>query len=204
MKIKFCGVRRAQDIEYVNEFTPDYVGFVFAKSKRQVDLEKVKFLKKNLNSKIKTVGVFVNEPLGSLIRISDILDVVQLHGDEDERYIKTVMQKLPNKEIWKAVRLKHKKDLELAQIFDVHKLLIDSFSADAYGGTGKSADWNLIREANVQKPFFLAGGLNVDNIKAAVEATNPYGVDISGGIETDGAKDRGKMKQITEIIRGVI
>lgn len=203
MKIKLCGIRRALDIEYVNEFLPDYIGFVFAESRRQVNFHQAKSLYNILNKSIKSVGVFVNAPLDSVLEATEILDVIQLHGDEDNSYIEALRAKT-DKEIWRAVRASTLNDIINAQGLNADMLLIDSFSANAYGGTGKTADWDLISNAGISRPYFLAGGLTCENVSDAVKKLSPYGIDISGGIETDGSKDRAKIQKIMKILRGEI
>lgn len=201
MKIKLCGIRRDEDVQYANEFLPDYIGFVFAESKRRITPRQAEILKSRLNIKIKTVGVFVNEPLSAMERYKNAVDIIQLHGDEDESYILKLKEIFPKKEIWRAVRVRTAEDILSAEQLSADKLLLDSFSKDAYGGTGKTADWSVIKNTVIKKPFFLAGGLNADNIEQAVSEVNPFGVDISGGIETNGFKDRGKISEIISIIR---
>lgn len=197
MKLKLCGIRRAEDISYVNAFPPDYIGFVFAKSKRQVSAEQAAALSKGLRAGIQTVGVFVNEPIEHLLQIAERarLDVLQLHGDEDAAYIETLRQRT-KRPIWKAVHVTDAESIRRSEQLPVDLLLLDSFSPTAYGGSGKVANWPAIREANPQKPFFLAGGLTAENLFEAVEAVHPAGVDLSGGIETGGCKDREKIRAV--------
>ncbi len=204
MIVKLCGIRRPEDIDYVNEYRPDYIGFVFAKSKRQVTAEYAAQLKAKLSPEIKAVGVFVNSTIEEVAQIQKIagLDVIQLHGDEDNSYL----QKLKNVvkcSIWKAVRVKSSADIENADKLGADLLLLDAFSEDSYGGTGKTVDCNLINNAVFKTPFLLAGGLDCDNVKNAVKTVSPDGVDISGGIETDGFKDENKIKKFIENVRSV-
>ncbi len=203
MKIKFCGIRRTLDIEYMNEFLPDYIGFVFAESKRRVSPNEAQMLIEKLDKKIKTVGVFVNEDVASLIETALLLklDVVQLHGDENSEYLSIVRERLPNCEIWKAVRVTDVESIQNAERLDVDMLLLDSFSKNEYGGTGEMADWELIKRAKLTKPYFLAGGLNAGNIKEALGVVSPFGLDISSGIETDGLKDYLKIKEIMMLLK---
>jgi len=202
MKIKLCGIRRPDDIEYVNEFLPDYIGFVFAKSKRQVSLETAVKLESNLDSRIKKVGVFVNSPIDEVYQICSTakLDVVQLHGDETPEYLQILKNKVQCK-VWRAVRVKNAEDIISADKIGADLLLLDSFSSSAYGGTGKTANWDIINSIDIKTPFFLAGGLNYDNIPDAVNAVKPLGIDISGGIETNGFKNREKIKKIMKLLR---
>lgn len=204
MKIKFCGIRRPEDIAFLNEFRPDYAGFVFAGQKRRVSPKTAASLAEKLNHEIGKVGVFVNEPPESIARTAHLagLNVVQLHGDETACEVEALRKLLPGIEIWKAVRVRDRESIPAALGLGADLLLLDSFSKDEYGGTGKTADFSLIREANLKEPFFLAGGLNSDNLENSVRELSPYGVDISSGIETDGVKDRRKIEQIMRILRG--
>lgn len=196
-KIKICGLTREEDIQAVNEYLPDYIGFVFAKSKRQLHLEKAKYLKGMLSKEIQSVGVFVNEPLENLIRYEKekVIDMIQLHGDEDEEYILALKAKvkLP---IIKAVRVKKAEDL--TQCFDVDFLLFDKYLEGAYGGGGERFDWQIIGEAGMR--YFLAGGVNIDNIHEALQK-RPYAIDISSGAETNGVKDAEKIRDIIRKVR---
>ena len=206
MKGKLCGLRRMEDIRYVNEFKPDYVGFVFAQSRRQVTPVQAAALRKALDASIQAVGVFVNEAPETVARIArDVsLNAVQLHGDEEAAYIARLRALLPTgTSLWKAVRVQTESDLQRAQSYGADLVLFDAFSKDAYGGTGKTADWSLFGRVSPSRPFFLAGGLHAGNLQEAVRRVHPDGVDLSGGIETDGVKDREKIKQILSIIRGV-
>lgn len=201
MKLKICGIRRLEDISYLNKTPPDYIGFVFAKSRRQVTPEEAATLTSHLNAQVKTVGVFVNESIPVVLQAAQTagLSVLQLHGDETEEYIRTLRSQT-NCEIWKAVRVNNLQSLANAEKLPVDVLLLDAFSPNAYGGTGKTADWSLIQKAKLQKPFFLAGGLTAENLPEAIACTHPAGIDLSGGVETNGVKDREKIKRVVEMI----
>lgn len=205
MKVKLCGMRRPEDISYVNEFCPDYVGFVFAESKRRVNMEQARMLISALQPEIRSVGVFVNESQDRMLEIAEAvrLDVIQLHGDEDYRYIKELRSKtsLP---VWKAVRVNTAFDIVKADALPVDALLLDSFTPGVYGGSGRTANWEIIKKAARRKPIFLAGGLREDNLQEAIRQVRPYGVDLSGGIETDGVKDREKIKAVKERIQAAV
>ena len=203
MKIKMCGLRRPDDIIYANECLPDYIGFVFAESRRKVSGREAKKLGEQLDPLVKKVGVFVNEPLRSLISISEEagLDIIQLHGDEGEEYIKEVKHET-GKELWKAVRVRMVKDIQEAQRLPADKLLLDSFSEESYGGTGKVMDFAVLDQADIRKPYFIAGGLTVENLPEILKKAEPYGIDISSGIETEGVKDREKMLKVIQCVRG--
>lgn len=201
ISVKFCGMRRPQDIEYANECRPDYVGFILSDGfKRTVSKEDFLALEKGLDKNIKKVGVFVNERPRNILELAEHLDVIQLHGDEDHSTV-FYYSDVTNCEIWKAVRAKSPKDIERYSWNHIDKLLIDSFSEDSVGGTGKRIDTEIVKSAKIEKPFFIAGGITAENIAEIVRNTKPYGVDISSGIETDGYKDLNKMKKIMQILR---
>lgn len=206
MKVKMCGMRRVEDIAYANEVRPDAIGYIFfPKSKRYVTGEQAKELDQKLDQNILSVGVFVNETIDTVAEIAKEvpLDVIQLHGDEDEAYIEQLKQQT-DKQIWKAVRVKETNDIKQAEKLPVEKLLLDTFTEekDMYGGTGKVMNYDLIPKEGISKPFFIAGGLHSKNIKEITEKVHPYGIDISSGIETDGYKDLTKMKEIMHITGG--
>ena len=202
IKLKLCGMRRRQDIDYVNEYRPDYVGFILSDGfGRSIGLGTFCELASGLDKGIKRVGVFVNEPMANLLKyFPEELDVFQLHGDEDERYIRQLRENIPEScEIWKAVRVRSAADIERWNGSYADKLLLDAFQEGAVGGTGKTADWSVITAANIQKPFFAAGGINAGNFTEAAITLDPYGIDLSGGIETNGVKDKAKIAEITEL-----
>ena len=203
MKIKFCGIKREEDIAYLNEFLPDYAGFVFAGQKRRVSKQRAADLTALLDSRVKKVGVFVNESPQEIVETVHAagLDVVQLHGDETADDVRRLRQLLPGIKFWKAVRVKNAESIANALTVGADLLLLDSFAPGVYGGTGKTANLKVIRSANLTVPFFLAGGLNCNNLANILEQIAPYGVDISSGIETNGVKDRDKMKKMMEIVR---
>lgn len=177
----------------MNECLPDYAGFVFAKSRRQVTVEQAGELSALLRPKIVPVGVFVNEEVEKVAQLlnEQIIQVAQLHGDETEDYICRLKELARNAKIIKAVRVKAAEDILQNQTTAADYLLFDTFSAREYGGTGKTFDWSLIRQ--VSKPFFLAGGINAENVKDAIRQVRPYAIDASSAVETDGFKDREKI-----------
>lgn len=197
-KIKICGLFRDYDIDYVNEAMPDFIGFVFAKSRRQVSMEWAETMRPKLRLEITPVGVFVNESLPKVAKLlnDSIIEIAQLHGAENENYIQE-LKALTNKPIIKAVRVLSQEDIERAQHTVADFLLLDNGT----GGTGESFDWSLV--SKVKKPFFLAGGLNAGNIEQAIAATSPYAVDLSSGVEIDGIKDREKILEIVRRMRNV-
>ena len=198
-KIKICGLKRLDDIEIVNKYKPDYIGFVFADSKRKVSSDLAFKMKKNLDSSIKSVGVFVDEDIDVIIKLYDegIIDIAQLHGLENEEYIKKLKQKSNYKlEIINAIEMSDEKDL-----LGYENSLADYLLLDSGKGSGKTFDWRLIRK-DLKKEFFLAGGLNSKNISKAIEEFNPYAVDLSSSVETDGYKDELKIKEVMEEVDG--
>lgn len=195
-KIKLCGLSRKCDIEWANALKPEYIGFVFwSKSKRNVPPEKAKELKDLLSPDIKAVGVFVDEPIENVAELlnDNIIDIAQLHGGEDEEYIKK-LRALSGKPIIKAFLLKSESDAERAEKSAADYILVDSGT-----GTGKSFDWELLK--NISRPYFLAGGLCCENISQAITALDPYAVDVSSGIETNGCKDKNKMAAFVAAVR---
>ena len=201
MRIKFCGIRHECDIDYINEFSPDYIGFIFAPSKRMITPRDAGLLNQRRKKSISSVGVFVNTSVKDVLTAVSIsgMDIIQLHGDEDEQYI-WELRKHTDREIWKAVRIKKQDDIIKAQKLGADKLLLDSFSETAYGGTGVCADWSIIKNTDINVPFFVAGGINESNILSAINELHPYGIDISGGIESNGTKDREKIKNIIKLL----
>ena len=189
-KIKLCGMTRPEDIAAVNEIKPDYIGFVlWEPSKRYASKEKAAELKSMLDPDIKAVGVFVNEAPETVAAIANegIIDVIQLHGDEDGDYISR-LRELTGKPVIQAIRIVTEADITKAENSPADRILLDSGK-----GGGKTIDWDLA--AKIKRPYFLAGGLTTDNVGAAVEKLHPYAVDVSSGIETDGHKDLEKMRQ---------
>lgn len=201
-KIKICGLKRECDIDYVNAVHPDYIGFVFAGEKRRVTVRQAAQLRKRLDTAIVPVGVFVNEEIDVILQALDeqAIDMVQLHGNEDNVYIERLRQytQIP---FIKAVSVKCTEDIVRAQEYIVEYLLLDQ----GKGGTGKTFDWSLINESfgvnRPLKPFFLAGGITPENVKQAMEQVHPYALDVSSGVETDGFKDEKKIQKIVQMIR---
>ena len=193
VNIKICGLSRAEDISAVNEALPDYIGFVFAPSRRRVDENTAVMLKEQLDPRIKAVGVFVNQDISFIAGLKEIIDIAQLHGDEDSDYVKRVREHLP---VIKAVSVGN----TLPTLPDgADYLLFDTLSQQR-GGTGMAFDWGLLREYN-GAPYFLAGGLTVQNVLKAVKALNPFCVDVSSGVETNGVKDAGKIHKFVRSVR---
>ena len=226
-KVKMCGISKVETIPAIVEANPDYMGLVFAPSKRQVTVEQAKTLVEELykqnvvgnNSEaeqtepvtsldtassetIKTVGVFVNETVENLLKIAEEvkLDVIQLHGDEDESFIQ-ILKEQSNVEVWKAVQVRSAADAEKWIDSSADMLLFDAYHKDERGGTGEVFDWSSLDE--FERPFMLAGGIDSTNVARATRTVRPYGLDISSGIETNGVKDNEKMKAFTNIVRTI-
>lgn len=195
--IKLCGLYRDIDIEYANIVNPDFIGFVFAKSKRQVSKEKAIELKSKLNKEIKSVGVFVDSPNKEIIDIynSKAINMIQLHGNETEDDI-LYLKAHTNAIIIKAVIIE-----------DINSLLpwiessADFLLFDSGKGSGNIFNWEYIK--SIKRPYFLGGGINIENVIDAIKYLSPYAIDTSSGIETNGVKDLFKMKNITNIIRNI-
>ena len=257
LKVKMCGISKVETIPAVVEAKPDYMGLVFAPSKRQVTVDQAKTLVEELHKQygnrysreevqcsndvvqdgavigavqegtatgdahegtltstenasptlihqeaIKTVGVFVNETLENLVTIATEvnLDVVQLHGDEDEAFIQSLKERT-NVEVWKAVQIRSATDAEAWIDSSADMLLFDAYHKDERGGTGEVFDWSCLDE--FERPFMLAGGIDGTNVARAIRTVRPYGIDISSGIETEGVKDDKKIKAFTNIVRTI-
>lgn len=193
--IKICGLSRQTDIDYVNEAKPDFIGFVFAESKRQVTLEAAQEMRNRLDLSITPVGVFVNTSIEEIEYFYNkgVIKIVQLHGQEDETYIINLKQRC-NVQVIKAIRVDSTDDIIKWQNSSADFLLLDNGT----GGTGKTFDWGLIPKST--KPYFLAGGINKNNIDSALNL-RPYCIDVSSGAETDGLKDKEKILHLVRKVR---
>ncbi|MCH5340865.1 MAG: phosphoribosylanthranilate isomerase [Acetatifactor sp.] len=195
-KIKLCGMFRPEDIGYVNEVQPDYVGFVLAEGfRRRILKEQAADFRKALDQAIPAVGVFVNNSCEEVISFlqEDIIQLAQLHGNETEEDIQYI-QAVTGKPVMKAVKVTSRYDVEAWLDSSADYLLFD-------GGTGSGVafDWSVL--ADIDRDFFLAGGLNAGNLMTAVERIHPYAVDLSSGVETDGVKDLKKMREVVKLVR---
>ena len=196
-KIKFCGLSSIQDIEASNLLLPDYIGFVFApQSRRYVTLDGAEKLKTRLAPRIRVTGVFVNEKPEIMARLANeaVIHMIQLHGQETEQTIKT-LRSLTAAPILQAFAVRTEDDLIRANASSADYILLDSGA-----GTGTAFDWALIRN-RLCRPFFLAGGLDPENVSEAIHTLSPYGVDVSSGIETEGKKDINKMAAFAAAVR---
>lgn len=194
VKLKICGVKRLEDIRLINKYKPDFVGFVFSDSARKISKVESKILKENLDPQIKTVGVFVDYDVDEIVKLfdQDIIDIAQLHGNESQEYIDVLKERTDNElVIIKAVEIRVEDDLNNLD-YDCDFLLLDSGK-----GSGKTFPWHLFNQ-KIKKDFFLAGGINKDNIDGAIEKFHPYAIDISSGVEKDGFKDEKLIKEIME------
>ena len=198
-KIKICGLRRPQDILIANRYKPDFAGFIidFPKSHRSISGQEVKNLRQNLDHGIPAVGVFVDQPVQKVIDLltDGTIDIAQLHGKESPEYINEV-QKSTGKKVIKAFEVKTSEDIERALESPADYLLLDQGK-----GGGETFDWSLITE-KIDRPWFLAGGLTVDNLQQAIDTVHPWGLDISSGVESNGVKDEEKVKEVVSIVSG--
>lgn len=198
VKIKICGLKRLEDVEIVNRYNPDFIGFVFADSKRKVSHDLARKLKDYLNSNIISVGVFVDASKDEILSLFNegIIEIAQLHGNENEEYIIDIKERTNNElKIINAIEMSQDTDL---LVYD--NSLADYLLLDSGKGSGKTFDWQLIRN-NLKKDFFLAGGLNSENVVEAIDEFDPYAIDLSSSLETDGFKDELKIKEIIEVIK---
>ena len=217
-KVKMCGISKVETIPAIVDAKPDYMGLVFAPSKRQVTVDQAKILVEELNrgyakkygsdtehdknDTIKTVGVFVNETIDNLVTIANEanLDAVQLHGDEDEAFIQSLKERT-NVEVWKAIQIRSAADAEAWIDSSADMLLFDAYHKDERGGTGEVFDWSSLDA--FERPFMLAGGIDSTNVARAIRTVRPYGIDISSGIETNGVKDDEKITAFTKIVKSI-
>lgn len=204
MKIKICGLSRLADIECVNKLQPDFIGFVFfPKSKRAVTMAQAAELKNKLTPQIKAVGVFVNEKIEFILKLAQdgIIDAVQLHGDENAAYCRSLKEQLALPVI-KAVRVKGETSLLGLEKYPADYFLLDTYAPGVYGGTGKRWRMQPEWEKHICKPYFLAGGLNADNVAEITAKTNAFAVDVSGGVEINDIKNSEKIAAFIAQVRG--
>lgn len=197
-KIKICGLRRPEDIAYVNEAKPDFAGFIIdvPKSRRNVPQEKVRELTALLSPEILPVGVFVNAPMETILSLvtDGTLKAVQLHGQESQSYLEELKKQVAVSLI-RAFSIRSPEDLTEAEKSPADFVLLDNGA----GGTGETFDWSLL--SSFDRPFFLAGGLRLENITEAVSRFHPYALDLSSGVETDGYKDKEKIIAAVAAVR---
>lgn len=200
-KIKICGLRRQEDVEAANACMPDYIGFICSdRFWRYIPMEQAAALKKSLRPEIRAVGVFVDESYEKIAAYlkAGVIDMVQLHGKEDEYYVRQLRKVMIFQStvvpIVQAYQIRTENDRVRAEASAADYVLLDSGR-----GSGQTFDWSLIR--NVKRDFFLAGGLGPDNVREAVEAVHPFAVDMSSGVETDRKKDPEKMRRAVDAVR---
>lgn len=211
-KIKLCGMMKPCDIEYANRVKPDFVGFIFANTRRKISAAQAKQFREALDAEIPAVGVFVNEDISVITSLvqNGCIDLIQLHGEEDADYIRR-LREVCDVPVIKAVKVQTVEQIRQAAALPVDYLLLDTYRKGVLGGTGEAFDWELLREAKIVagdtaegelfgKPYFLAGGLHAGNLREAA-ALGSYGLDVSSGIETDGSKDFDKMVEVMELVR---
>lgn len=213
-KIKLCGMMKPCDIEYANRVKPDFVGFIFANTRRKISAAQAKQFREALDAEIPAVGVFVNEDISVITSLvqNGCIDLIQLHGEEDADYIRR-LREVCDVPVIKAVKVQTVEQIRQAAALPVDYLLLDTYRKGVLGGTGEAFDWELLREAKIVagdtaegelfgKPYFLAGGLHAGNLREAA-ALGSYGLDVSSGIETDGSKDFTKMVEVMKLLRSI-
>lgn len=194
-RIKICGLFRPQDIGYANRARPDYAGFILSPGfRRSIDGAQAAKFRGALDAGIPAVGVFVDAPCQEILFYLNegIIQMAQLHGSEKEEDIRFI-KACSGKPMLKAVKVKNRADVEAWLDSEADYLLFDAGT-----GTGKTFDWSLL--SDVARPYFLAGGLNAENLTQAL-ALQPYAVDLSSGVETDGIKDLEKMRTVVRLAR---
>jgi len=213
-KIKLCGMMKPCDIEYANRVKPDFVGFIFANTRRKISAAQAKQFREALDAEIPAVGVFVNEDISVITSLvqNGCIDLIQLHGEEDADYIRR-LREVCDVPVIKAVKVQTVEQIRQAAALPVDYLLLDTYRKGVLGGTGEAFDWELLREAKAAagdtaegelfgKPYFLAGGLHAGNLREAA-ALGSYGLDVSSGIEADGSKDFTKMVEVMKLLRSI-
>ena len=217
-KVKFCGISQEDTVPVLLDTQPEYVGFVFAPSKRQVTVKQAQSITRRLQDSLHTtsgnkcrsrVGVFVNETIPTIVEIAKAvpLSVVQLHGDETMAYIESLRihlyeEQLGSIQIWKAVQVQTKEDIMQWKQAPIDGLVVDAYSKTTRGGTGQTVDWSLLE--GIQMPYYLAGGIGLHNVARAIRRLQPYGLDMSSSLETDGQKDPNTIRTMSQLIKKVI
>lgn len=201
-KVKICGITRLKDIEIINKYDIDYVGFVFTKSKRQVTEEQALKLRNRLRKDIKTVGVFVNSSIEEVNEIINYcrLDIAQLHGDEESEYFEKI-----NTDIWKSISVKEDMDIEYLEKYkSINGVLLDTYVKGQKGGTGKTFNWNIVKGFSKLYNIILAGGLTSENVTEGIKVVSPQVVDVSSRVEENGYKNEDKIKEFVRSVKSEI
>lgn len=204
-KIKICGLSRREDIESVNMVSPDYIGFImgFPKSHRNITIERAKTLRAGLKEEIQVVGVFVDAEISTIVDAcaQKVIDIIQLHGREDIRYIERLKAVLASVEVQakiiKAIQVNSKEDLTLIKEVPADMILLDA----GMGGGKLFSQEQMDLLKSVNRDYFLAGGLNPENVSELLESLHPFGVDVSSGVETEKKKDRKKIRRFVQNVR---
>ena len=200
-KIKICGLKTIEDIEALNRWKPDFAGFVFAPGKRQISSDHAAELRRALAPEIQAVGVFVNTPLeeAAALAEAEVIQYIQLHGDEDAAYMEA-LRKQTDKPLIKAVAARSREEILEAEKLPCEYLLLDAYQKGSPGGNGETFDWMII--PSLKKPWFLAGGLTPENVEQAIKTCRPFGVDVSSGVEIQGKKSQQRIREFIEKVRG--
>ena len=200
VKVKICGMTNLKDVKVAVDGGVDAVGFIFyKKSPRSVTMQAVRKIVLELPPFVDSVGVFVNETAEQINKIADRcnLDRVQLHGNESPTFCKKIRRR-----VIKAIRVKDIQSLKKLSDYPVSSFLLDTFSEDQYGGTGRVFDWNLAYPAKKYGPIILAGGLTPNNVRQAIQRIQPYGVDVCSGVESQpGIKDHKMMQTFLKNVK---
>lgn len=200
-RIKICGLKTIEDIQAVNCWKPDFAGFVFAPGKRQITSGQAAELRRALDPRIQAVGVFVNAPPeeAAALAEAEVIQYIQLHGDEDAAYMKDLRRRT-DKPLIKAVAARSREEILKAEEFPCEYLLLDAYRKGSPGGNGETFDWKIIPP--LKKPWFLAGGLSPENVEQAIKICRPFGVDVSSGVEIQGKKSEQRIREFIEKVRG--
>jgi len=199
-EIKICGIKTEEEVHLINGYPLQYIGFIFAKSKRQVSIEKAQALRKLVREDIQVVGVFMDQPVDYILEATRKcgLNKVQLHGSEDEK----IIQKIPVP-VWKSIGVKGEDSMALLEDYpSAEGLLLDTYHKGATGGTGKAFNWDLVKDLKLKQKFILAGGLSPENALEAIETVGPNVLDLNSGLETDLMKDPVKVAALFDVLGG--
>ncbi|WP_431029004.1 phosphoribosylanthranilate isomerase [Lysinibacillus sp. LZ02] len=198
--VKICGLKEPEHVQTAVDAGANFIGFVFAPSKREVTIEQAQALAKHIPDNVKKVGVFVNADEGFLKEVYEKvpLDYIQYHGDETNKFIQQIG--LP---AIKAFSIRSQEDVATAASYDVDYYLFDAPGTDYRGGSGHTFDWSLLEQSNIpREKVILAGGLNPTNIAEAIQLVQPFGVDVSSGVERDGVKNHALIQSFLQGAKG--